>query len=145
MKAVSRGPARRAAASNLRDIRIPFIQKAALTVRGVTEHPFLVDLGLRGAFAERPAALPVGERVVLRFNLPGNEIPLTVGCRVAWWHPPGAPLRSKALPPGLGLEFVEWSEEDEGRLRRYLEAYLLRSVGRRFHRPLPLAGDGDEP
>ena len=145
MKAVSRGPARRDAASSLRDIRIPFIQKAALTLGGRTEALFLVDLGLRGAFAERGDPLPVGERVSLRFSLPGNEIPITVGCRVAWWHPPGAPLVSKALPAGLGLEFLECSEEDEGRLRRYLEAYLQRSAGRRFHRPLPLAGDGDEP
>ena len=145
MKALSRGPARRDAASSLRDIRIPFIQKAALTVREQTEHVFLVDLGLRGAFAERAEPLPVGERVGLRFRLPGNEIPLTVGCCVAWWHPPDAPLLSKALPAGLGLEFLECSEDDQARLRRYLEAYLRRSAGRRFHRPLPLAGDGDEP
>jgi Tfp pilus assembly protein PilZ len=145
MKVASGGPARREAASNLRNIRIPFIQKAALTVRGDTEHLFLVDLGVQGAFAERESALPVGEPVTLRFYLPGNEIPLAVGCRVAWWHPPGAPLVSKALPAGIGLEFVEWSAEDEARLRRYLEAYLRRSAGRRFHRPLPLAGDGDEP
>ena len=144
MKAASRGPARRDAASDLRDIRIPFIQKAALTVRGHTEHLFLVDLGLRGAFAEREAPLPTGERVALRFSLPGKEIPINFGCRVAWWHPREAPLVSKALPAGVGLEFVQWSEEDEGRLRRYLEAYLRRSAGRRFHRPLPL-GDGDEP
>ena len=145
MKAVPRDPARRDAAGSLRAVRIPFIQKAALTVGGRTEHLFLVDLGLHGAFAERAAALPVGETVTLVFTLPGNEIPLTVGCRVAWWHPPDAPLVSKALPAGVGLEFVDWSVEDEARLRRFLEAYLRRSAGRRFHRPLPLAEDGDEP
>jgi Tfp pilus assembly protein PilZ len=145
MKAASRDPARRDAAGNVRAVRIPFIQKASLTVAGDAEEIFLVDLGLHGAFAERGRALPVGARVTLRFTLPGNEIPLTIGCRVAWWHAAGAPLVSKALPAGVGLEFVDCSEEDNGRLRRFLEAYLRRSAGRRFHRPLPLAGDGDEP
>ena len=145
MKEVPRGPARRDAPGSLGAVRIPFIQKAALTAGGRTEHLFLVDLGLRGAFAERGEPLRVGDQVTLRFALPGNEIPLTIGCRVAWWHAPGAPLVSKALPSGVGLEFLEWSDEDQRRLRRFLEAYLRRSDGRRFHRPLPLAGDGDEP
>jgi hypothetical protein len=144
MKAEPRGPAQQTLPGPLRAVRIPFIQKAALTVDGASEHLFLVDLGLFGAFAERPSALPVGERVTLRFTLPGNEIPLTFGCRVAWWHAPGAPLVSKALPAGVGLEFVECSEDDHRRLRRYLEGYLQRSAGRRFHRPLPLSEDGDD-
>jgi hypothetical protein len=145
MKAVPRDPARRDAAGSLRAVRIPFIHKAALTVGGRTEELFLVDLGLRGAFAERAAALAVGEPASLVFRLPGNEIPLRFECRVAWWHAPAAPLVSKALPAGVGLEFVDWSAEDDARLRRFLEAYLQRTAGRRFHRPVPLAGEGDEP
>jgi Tfp pilus assembly protein PilZ len=144
IKAEPGSPARNDASGTLRAIRIPFIQRAELTVGAETEPLFLVDLGLNGAFAERAAALPVGASVTLRFTLPGNEIPLTFTCRVAWWHAPGAPLVSKALPAGVGLEFVEWSEDDQRRLRRYLEAYLQRSAGRRFHRPLPLADDGED-
>jgi len=114
-------------------------------VDGRTEDLFLVDLGLRGAFAERAEALTVGEPVILVFRLPGNEIPLRFECRVAWWHAAGTPLVSKALPAGVGLEFVKWSAEDDARLRRFLEAYLQRTAGRRFHRPVPLAGEEDEP
>ena len=145
MKAVPRDPARRDAAGSLRAVRIPFIQKAALTAGGRTEELFLVDLGLHGAFVERTAALPVGDPVTLVFTLPGNEIPLRIVCRVAWWHAPGTPLVSKALPAGVGLEFVECSTADQARLHRFLEAYLQRTAGRRFHRAVPLAGDGDEP
>jgi len=145
MKAAVRTPAERAAAGAVRAIRIPFIQKGELTHAGQVERLFLVDLGLFGAFAEREAPLPVGGAATLRFTLPGNEIPLTFSCRVAWWHAPGTPMVSKALPPGVGLEFVDGSEDDRHRLRRYLEGYLQRSAGRRFHRPLPLAGDGEEP
>lgn len=144
MKAEPRRPDQPSAGGSLRSVRIPFIQKGSLTVADQTEPLFLVDLGLFGAFAERPSGLPVGSRVTLRFTLPGNEIPLSFGCRVAWWHAPGTPLVSKALPAGIGLEFLEWSEDDQRRLRRYLETYLQRSAGRRFHRPLPLAEDGED-
>jgi len=145
MKAVPRSPVERAASGPLRTIRIPFFQRAAFTVGGRPEHLFLVDLGLWGAFAERDRPLPVGEPVTLTFTLPGNEIPVTFACRVAWWHAPGTPLVSKALPAGIGLEFVECAGGDHGRLRRYLEGYLKREpAGRRFHRPLPLAEDGEE-
>jgi hypothetical protein len=143
MKAEPRRAAEEAMPGTLRGVRIPFIHKAVLTVGAATEDLFLVDLGLSGAFAERSAPLPVDERATLRFTLPGNEIPLTFTCRVAWWHAPGAPLVSKALPAGVGLEFLDGSEDDRRRLLRYLEGYLQRSAGRRFHRPLPLA-DGDE-
>jgi hypothetical protein len=84
MKAAPRGPARSAATDlALRSVRIPFVQKASLTAAGRTEELFLIDLGLRGAFAEREEPLTVGERVTLRFSLPGNVIPLTFACRVA--------------------------------------------------------------
>ncbi len=144
MKAEPGRPAGQPAAATLRAVRIPFIHKAALTAGDRTEELFLVDLGVSGAFAERAAALPVGERVMLRFTLPGNDIALTFTCRVAWWHAPGAPLVSKALPAGVGLEFVDGSDDDRRRLRRYLDDYLQRSAGRRFHRPLPLSEDGDD-
>src|SRR5262245_52840285 len=94
----------------LRRIRIPLIRRAILTrADGRAEDLFVIDLGLSGVFVERPEALPTGERVGIRFTLPGNDIPVQAACRVAWWHPPGAPLVSKSLPSGVGLEFVEVS------------------------------------
>lgn len=129
-----------------RRIRIPFFQKAVLSVDGREEELFMVDLGHSGAFAEREEALPVGHRVALRFRLPGNSIPLSAGCRVAWWHPPAGRLVSKNLPAGLGLEFVELAEEDRGRLARFLADYLARgSRERRFHRLHPLDPLEEEP
>jgi len=130
----------------LRRIRIPFIHRGRLIHDGVKEELFLVDLGLAGAFVERQSPLPIGERVTLRFSLPGNDRPMTAACRVAWWHPPGGALVSKSLPAGLGLEFLEISEEDEARLKRYLREYLDgEPQGRRFHRSWPLSGEGGEP
>jgi Tfp pilus assembly protein PilZ len=146
MKAVPHTPAERALAeASLRGLRIPFIQKASLSHGAHEEELFLVDLGMRGAFAERDAPLPVGERVMLRFALPGNSIALVFACRVAWWHPPDGRLFSKVLPAGVGLEFLEGSEDDYRRLERYLQEYLRREgAARRFHRPWPLSEDGEE-
>ena len=102
-----------------------------------------VDLALSGAFAERAEPLPAGERVELRFHLPGNEIPLVVACRVAWSNPKGGRLVTKALPAGVGLEFVAMAPPERARLRAFLSDYLKGGL-RRFHRPWPpLSGESD--
>src|SRR5574342_591771 len=105
-------------------LRIPFVQRATLAHGGGGEELFLVDLGVAGTFAERAQPLPVGERVTLSFPLPGNENPIRAVCRVAWWHPPGGRMVSKSLPAGVGLEFLEISEQDRERLRRHLLDYM---------------------
>ena len=126
----------------LQKIRIPFIHRGSMEHDAAHESVFLLDLGLLGAFVERAEGLPVGSRVVLRFPLPGNEIPVVVTCRVAWWHPVEGRLVSKALPAGLGLEFMEISDGDRGRLKEHLIGYLSgERGGRRFHRAHPLAPD----
>jgi Tfp pilus assembly protein PilZ len=144
-KAASSGPADAAASDEvLRKVRIPFIQRAALLLAHGEEPLFLVDLGLAGAFAERAEPLPDGERVKLRFRLPGNEIPLVVVCRVAWCNRKGGRLVTKSLPPGLGLEFVDMPAPDQARLRAYLSDYLKGGL-RRFHRPWPPTAGEDDP
>jgi hypothetical protein len=142
-KAVRPGSSR-LTAEQLRRVRVPFVQRATLVHGPEREELFLVDLGVSGAFAERAQPLPVGQRVTLSFPLPGNERLLVAVCRVAWWHPPDQKLQTKSLPAGVGLEFVEVSEQDRARLRQHLLDYLGRgTMGRRFHRAWPL-GEGEE-
>ena len=140
-----RPPSSTLSPEQLRQVRIPFIQRATLAHGAGREDLFLVDLGVSGAFAERDRALPVGERVQLGFTLPGNVNRIQAVCRVAWWNSPSAALVTKALPAGLGLEFLEVSEVDRERLRAYLLEYLSRKSGRRFHRSRPLDDGGDPP
>ena len=144
LKAAPSGPADPAASDEVLDkVRIPFIHRAALLHPQGEEPLFLVDLAISGVFAERAEPLPADTRVRLRFRLPGNEIPLVVGCRVAWSNPKGGRLVTKALPAGVGLEFVDMTAADEGRLRAYLSEYLKGGF-RRFHRPWPpLSGESD--
>ncbi len=128
-------------------IRVPFVQRASLTRGDDTADVFLIDVGMAGVFVEHAAGLPVGESVTVRFPLPGNEIPIVARCRVAWRHDAGSRLVSKALPPGVGLEFVEVAAKDMARIREHLDAHLQRDPRvRRFLRHWPDAERaGDDP
>ena len=121
--------------SVLQQLRIPFVRRATLVFATGSEDTFLIDIGLTGAFVERSEALAVGQAVEIRFPWPGSEIPFSAGCRVAWWHPEGAPLSSKSLPPGAGLRFVDMSEPNRERLRGLLVDYCRQTPRvRRFLR-----------
>jgi hypothetical protein len=131
----------------LQQLRIPFVRKATLASPARTEEVFLIDIGLAGAFIERAEALPVNETLEIRIPWPGSEIPFRARCRVAWWHPQGAPLTSKSLPPGAGLQFVDMSEVDRDRLRALLVDFCRQTPRvRRFLRHWPDAErQGDDP
>ena len=69
----------------LRKIRIPFVQRGTVAIDGVREHLFVVDLGLRGVFIERPQPLPTGQELEVWFPLPGNEIAVHALVRPGRW------------------------------------------------------------
>lgn len=117
-------------------VRIPFVQRASLSLGGAPREAFIVDLGLEGVFLETPEAIPASAEIGVRFPLPGNAIPLSCRGRVAWTHAGGS-----GRPAGVGVEFVGMSADDRDRLREFLEAYCRRpGRGRRFARPWPQAG-----
>jgi hypothetical protein len=137
----------------LRKLRIPYVHKAVLTRGGQQRDVFTIDVGLSGVYVELGDMPPVGERVSVRFLLPGNEIPIEAACRVAWRHGEGKALSSKSLPPGVGLQFVELGERDKERVREHVLEHCRRHPRvRRFLRHWPeseLVGDdplseGDE-
>ena len=133
--------------SVLRQLRIPFVRRAALASSGAVEEVFLIDIGMAGVFVERAEAMAVDEAVEIRFPWPGSEVPFCARCRVAWWHPSGAPLSSKSLPPGAGLQFIEMSAADRERLRELLVDYCRQNPRvRRFLRHWPDSERrGDDP
>lgn len=127
--------------SVLRALRVSLIQRASLEWEGRQESAFTMDVGLSGVFVERAEPLPLGETVAVRFALPGNALPISAICRVAWWHAPDAALASKSLPAGLGLEFVSLSEADRARLRELLVEHWRRDPrARQFARQWPQRG-----
>jgi Tfp pilus assembly protein PilZ len=128
-------------------VRIPFVQKAAVTCKGVTQEAFTIDVGLTGVFVERSEPLPIGEPVIVSFGLPGYEHELTARCRVAWWYAGDKPLPSKSLPPGVGLQFVDLPEADLRRVRELVVEHCRQHPRvRRFLRHWPEAElKGDDP
>jgi hypothetical protein len=131
----------------MQQLRIPFVRRASLVSGSSAEEVFLIDIGLMGAFVERAAPLSVNGEVEIRVPWPGSEIPFQARCRVAWWHREGAPLASKSLPPGAGLQFLEMSDADRLRLRSLLVDYCRQNPRvRRFLRHWPDAErSGDDP
>ena len=131
----------------LQQLRIPFVRRVSLVSPARREDAFMIDIGLAGAFVERALPLPLDELLEISFAWPGSEIPFSARCRVAWWHPEGAPLSSKSLPPGAGLQFVEMSGADRERLRALLVEYCRQNPRvRRFLRHWPDAErQGDDP
>ena len=125
-------------------VRISFIQRAALEHAGGSEELFVIDLGLSGVFVERREPLPVGAPVRIRFQLPGNALPVVAECRVAWWHPASAPTDRRSLPPGGGLEFVTLSASDRSRIRDHIAEHCSRHPrARQFARQWPYRPGGE--
>ena len=110
----------------LRKIRIPCIQRATVALAGGKEDLFIIDLGLRGVFVERPRPAEQGGELEIWFALPGNEITIHARCRVAWVRPRPVAVGPRSLPAGLGLEFVALSDRDTERVRQHLLEYLRR-------------------
>ncbi len=131
----------------LQQLRIPFVRRATLGFAARTEEVFLIDIGLAGAFIERAEPLPLDQTIEISIPWPGSEIAFRANCRVAWWHTEGAPLASKSLPPGAGLQFVLMSDADRDRLRALLVDYCRQNPRvRRFLRHWPDAErTGDDP
>ena len=108
----------------LRKIRIPCIQRVTVAFTDGREDLFMIDLGLRGVFVERPQPAAEGGEIDLWFCLPGNEIRLHARCRVAWVRPNVVAVGPRALPAGIGLEFVAMSDRDRERVRQHLLEHL---------------------
>ena len=110
----------------LRKIRIPCIQRATVALGAGREELFIIDLGLRGVFVERPQPAAETEEIEIWFALPGNEIPIHARCRVAWVRPCAVAVGPRSVPAGIGLEFVAMTDRDAERVRQHLLEYLRR-------------------
>jgi uncharacterized protein (TIGR02266 family) len=80
---------------------------------------FSVNISTGGLFLETAQPLPAGTPLTLQINLPNRSTPLRCSARVAWVNEPENPLKA-ALPPGVGLQFVDLSLEDMHQLRDFL-------------------------
>lgn len=139
---MGRAGAKAAPEDTLRKVRVSFIHKAVIHVDAREEEALILDIGVRGVYVERAEALPIGQRIEVRFSIPENDLPIAAVCRVAWCHRPGGKLVAKTLSPGCGLEFVEIDAEAAHRVREHVREHMERDPrARQFVRHWP---DPDE-
>lgn len=79
---------------------------------------YSVNMSVGGLFLETDNPLTPGEKLNLRFSLPGNNHPISCQGRVAWATAPGSSDKS-SHPAGMGIEFLDLAEENQ--LKEFLQ------------------------
>jgi uncharacterized protein (TIGR02266 family) len=81
-----------------------------------------LDVSAKGIFLRTNQVFPVGEEILVRFNLPGVATPFKVVGRVMWSSATDTP---QGLPAGMGVQFVDLGGEDQKTIERYVVELLL--------------------
>lgn len=68
------------------------------------------NMSVVGLFLETNKPLSPGEKLKLKFSLPGGNQPIICQGRVAWVSAPDSPP-SNTHPPGMGVEFIDLEDE----------------------------------
>jgi uncharacterized protein (TIGR02266 family) len=76
------------------------------------------NIGLGGIFLATQRLRAIGERVALKFTLPGVDDPIAVESEVRWVRPP--PGGSSEKPAGMGMRFVNLTFEASVTIQRFL-------------------------
>ncbi len=73
----------------------------------------LTDLSVDGLFIDTMSPLPPGTLVSIRFNLPGDPLPIVVLGEVAWGQD----------HLGMGVRFMNLRTKDRDRIRAWIAAH----------------------
>ncbi len=84
-----------------------------------------LDVSARGIFLRTGQVYPVGEEVLLRFNLPGVARPFKTVGRVTWSSPTDTP---QGLPAGMGVQFLDLDGPAQAVIEQYVVELLLDRV-----------------
>lgn len=81
---------------------------------------YSINISTGGVFIESGRILPEGTELTVKFKLPDSDSIIVAKARVAWTNEPGS-LRKTALPPGMGLQFIDLSLDDMHTIRTFLD------------------------
>ncbi|HEY6874484.1 MAG TPA: PilZ domain-containing protein [Geobacteraceae bacterium] len=84
-------------------------------------HNYSVNLSVGGIFIEAPRVLPVDTPLVVAFTLPDDGTAIDCTARVSWQNGPVL-RRQPLLPTGMGLEFLDLSQQKADAIRKFLTA-----------------------
>lgn len=72
---------------------------------------YTVNISSGGVFIETNKILRVDTPLVVKFKLPDIDRIISCNSRVAWTNEPGS-LKKPTLPPGMGIQFLDLTQED---------------------------------
>ncbi len=81
---------------------------------------YSVNLSTGGLFLETEDPLPAETPLNLEFDLPTGASIIACQGRVAWVNPPDR-SKKQQLPPGMGIQFLNLSLEDMGKIRDFVK------------------------
>jgi uncharacterized protein (TIGR02266 family) len=83
---------------------------------------YAVDISAGGLFIKTVTPLGEGEEFLLQLQLPGLPEPLGIRCQVAWAKMEAREGDRDARPAGMGIKFLDITEEDREILKPYIRA-----------------------
>jgi hypothetical protein len=113
--------------------RVPFVRRCRVEWGGNTGDALCCNINTDGVYVAIHPIPPVGKTVQLRFELPGNAIPVVVEAEVCWENSAQA-HKVHSLPPGCGLRFLDLPEPYRERIADLVKEYRepgARRIGRR--------------
>jgi uncharacterized protein (TIGR02266 family) len=99
-------------------IKIDF--KITFQYSGTTVSADILNLSSGGIFIKTDNPPPVDATFSLRFHLPGDPEPLAIEGQVVW-----VKQESKAVPSGMGVQFIKISPWHKKRLQAFVESFMV--------------------
>jgi uncharacterized protein (TIGR02266 family) len=81
-----------------------------------------LDVSARGMFLRTTQVFPMGEDLLIRFNLPGIAHPFKAVGRVVWSSPTDTP---QGLPAGMGVQFLDLEASEQVTVEEFVVEFLL--------------------
>jgi type IV pilus assembly protein PilZ len=103
---------------------------------------YITDISAMGIFVQTQSPEPIGTRLNLRFNVPGQRDPFELEGEVLWINP-YRPGDRENLNPGMGIRFLDLEPAERERLTELVKtfAYLHDDAGKAA---AALDGDDDD-
>jgi len=106
---------------SLREPRTPIAFEVHYETREAFLSAYSFNLSGGGLFLCTSKPLPVGERLRVRFTLPGGDTPFEATAQVAWLS---EARLGNPYPPGMGVQFVDLPLEARDAIAALVTAYL---------------------
>jgi hypothetical protein len=112
--------------------RVPYVRACRLSRSGGVLSGMTCNISVLGVFVTVDPIPELGERVQVRFPLPGNETPVEFDALVTWRNT-RQEHKVHSLPTGCGLRLLATTPEQQKRIETLVNEYKppIRASGRR--------------